>query len=218
MSMMKRLFRRGFALPAAMVCALSIPIMAAQAASVTYSFTGVTNNPGVAIPVDGTFQFDDMTSGSGGVYSGAVTGFKLVFNKGVYTSVFAPGLNGVIISQNTDLGGGVFGDRWALVSPATGGKLGETTPYNFDLYLSRKGQGLFTNTDLQNPPSLGSLDTKTWRLYFKNVDGVPFAYYGQISSLTAVPLPPAVLLFGAGLIALVGLGVGGLRNLRGFQS
>jgi hypothetical protein len=30
-------------------------------------------------------------------------------------------------------------------------------------------------------------------------------------------LPAAVFLFGAGLISLVGLGAGGLRNLRGTQ-
>ncbi|MBH0202663.1 MAG: hypothetical protein HP496_10330 [Nitrospira sp.] len=194
-------------------------ITSAHAALATYSFTGVTANPEAPlIPVEGTFQFNDRMSGSSGVYSGAVTGFKLVFNNGAYTSVFAPGLNGVIISQNTDLGSGIWGDRWALMTSATGDELGGVTPYNFDLYLSRQGQGLFTNTDLKNPPSLSDLDSKTWRLYFKNSDGVPFAFYGPIHSLTAVPLPPAVLLFGAGLIALVGLGVGGLRNLRGAQS
>jgi len=33
-----------------------------------------------------------------------------------------------------------------------------------------------------------------------------------------VPLPAVAILFGAGLIALVGLGAGGLRNLRRTQA
>jgi hypothetical protein len=32
--------------------------------------------------------------------------------------------------------------------------------------------------------------------------------------LIATPLPASAILFGVGLIALVGLGAGGLRNLR----
>ena len=35
-----------------------------------------------------------------------------------------------------------------------------------------------------------------------------------MTSLTAVPLPAGVVLFGVGLVALIGLGAGGLRNLR----
>ncbi len=50
-----------------------------------------------------------------------------------------------------------------------------------------------------------------WRLDF---GGAGNYVVGSLAHLTAVPLPAAVILFGAGLISLVGLGAGGLRNLR----
>lgn len=214
MSRMKRFIRRSFILPAAVVCALSVQITPAQAALVTYSFTGMTDdqNP---LTVSGSFQFDKATGGSGGVYNGAVKGFNLTI--GGYTSSFSHGINGVTLSQNTNLGGGLSGDRWALVSAATGPDLGGAVPFYFDLHLDGQGGGLFTDTALQDPPSFGSLTEARWRLFFEGARGTPFAAIGSITSLTAVPLPPAVLLFGAGLIALVGLGVGGLRNLREAQ-
>jgi hypothetical protein len=189
--------------------------MPAHAALVTYSFTGITDdqNP---FPVSGSFQFDNATGGSGGVYNGAVTGFNVTI--GGYSSFFAPGINGVKISLNSNLGGGLSGDRWALVSAATGPELDNALPFNFDLRLDHWGGGLLTNTALQDPPSFGRLNEARWRLFFEDAHGTPLALVGSITSLTAVPLPPAVLLFGAGLIALVGLGVGGLRNLRVTQS
>lgn len=209
-------------LPAAAVCALSVPIGTAQAALVTYSFTGSIDNVSpVLFPVTGTFQFDNATGGSGGVYNGAVTGFTLNLG-GLYTSSFTAGANAVTISQNIPMGGG-SGDRWALVSAATGDDLNGYTPFRFDLRLDRLGGGLFTNTDLQDPPSFSSIATSNltaarWRLFFEDADGNPAVFLGSIASLTAVPLPAAVLLFGAGLISLVGLGAGGLRNLRGPQA
>lgn len=198
-----------------MVCALSIPITAAQAALVTYSFTGITDGSS-PLPVFGAFQFDNATSGSGGVYNGAVKSFSLTI--GGYTSFFTPGINGVKISLNSDLGGRLSGDRWTLVSAATGPELGGTVPFYFDLHLDRMGGGLFANAAFQDPPSFGSLSEARWRLFFEGAHGTPFASIGSITHLTAVPLPPAVLLFGAGLIALVGLGAGGLSNLRRSQS
>ncbi|MDF0675130.1 MAG: hypothetical protein P0120_12455 [Nitrospira sp.] len=218
MRMMKRWLRRGFILQVAAVCALSVPISAAKAALVTYSFTGninIAGNPSVS----GSFQFDNATGGSGGVYNGAVTGFtlNLNLNTGTYTSSFVPGANAVTISQNMPLGGGIV-DRWALVTAATGEAISGTTtrPFSFDLRLDHEGGGLFTDTSLQDPPGLSSLNggSAKWRLFFEDADGTPSAYLGSISNLTAVPLPAAVLLFGAGLISLVGLGAGGLRNLR----
>ncbi len=214
----KQVMRRGFTLPVAILCTLLSSITPAHAALVTYSFTGMTDelDPQDSLPVSGSFQFDKATAGSGGIYNGAVTGFSLTI--GGYTSFFAPGINGVTLSQNTNLGGGLSGDRWTLVSAATGSELDDgTVPFQFDLHLDGQ-RGLLSNTTLQDPPSFGSLTEARWRLFFEGVHGTPFASVGSITSLTAVPLPPAVLLFGAGLIALVGLGVGGLRNLRGSQS
>jgi heme A synthase len=37
---------------------------------------------------------------------------------------------------------------------------------------------------------------------------------GVLTALTAVPLPAAVILFGAGLVALVGLGAGSWRQKK----
>ncbi|MGC4097167.1 MAG: hypothetical protein QM706_08625 [Nitrospira sp.] len=219
MQTMKRWLSRGFILPAAAVCALLVPVTASQAALVNYTFTGsIDGISPVLFPISGSFQFDNTTGGSSGVYNGAVTGFTLNLG-GLYSSSFKPGANAVTISQNIPMGGG-NGDRWSLVSAATGSDLNGFTPFSFDLRLSRVGGGLFTNTDLQDPPSLNSLNgvTGRWRLFFEDADGNPAVFLGSISSLTAVPLPAAVLLFGAGLISLVGLGAGGLRNLRRSQA
>lgn len=224
MRIMKRWLSGSFVLPAAAVCVLSVPITAAQAALVNfnYSFTGNLNpdlDPLGLIPVTGTFQLTDAVVSSGGAHNGAVTGFTINFGAGLYTASFAPGANAVTISQNIPMGN-VTGERWALVSTATGSNLNGYRPFSFDLRLDRPGTGLFTDTSLQDPPTIGGIHdpnppvTGRWRLFFEDADGRPAAYLGSISSLTAVPLPAAVLLFGAGLISLVGLGAGGLRNLR----
>jgi hypothetical protein len=73
-----------------------------------------------------------------------------------------------------------------------------------------------------SPPSVSSFDDpfdelNDFRLVF-GPDSVAGGVSGVVTSLTAVPLPAAVLLFGAGLIALVGLGAGGLRNLHGAKA
>jgi hypothetical protein len=120
--------------------------------------------------------------------------------------------------MNTSLGGGMFGDRWKLESAATGSQVNGFAPSSFDLRLDREGGGLFANTNLQNPPSLNALTATRWRLVFEDSDGNLVNVRGALNSLTAVPLPAAVLLFGAGLISLVGLGAGGLRNLRGSRA
>lgn len=224
MEMMKQWLRRGLMLPAAAICALSVPVTAAQAALVTYSFTGgVSNISGILLspsmnltsPVSGSFQFDNATNGSGGAYP-AVTAFTVTI--GGYTSTFAPGANAVTVSMNTSLGGGMFGDRWKLESAVTGTQVNGFSPSSFDLRLDREGGGLFANTNLQNPPSLNALTATRWRLVFEDSDGNLLNVRGALNSLTAVPLPAAVLLFGAGLISLVGLGAGGLRNLRGAKA
>ncbi|MFO0697958.1 MAG: hypothetical protein U0236_01925 [Nitrospira sp.] len=216
MQMMKRWLRRGLILPAAAVCALSVPVTAVQAALVNYTFSGnIDGLSQVLAPVSGSFQFETGTVGSGGVYNGTVKGFTLNIGGINHSSSFAEGANAIKISQNIPLGGG-NGDRWALTTAVTGGDYLDSgyTPFSFDLRLNKIGGGL--NLNVQDPPMLGSLNggTARWRLFLEDADGNPAVALGSITSLTAVPLPTAVLLFGAGLISLVGLGAGGLRNLR----
>jgi hypothetical protein len=56
MQMMKQWLRRGFMLPAAAICVLSVPISAAQAALVNYSFTGSIDGISPDLfPVSGSF-------------------------------------------------------------------------------------------------------------------------------------------------------------------
>lgn len=233
MRMIKLWFRRGGILAAAAVCSLLVPFTAAQAAPVTYSFAGnFDNDPMNTNSVSGTFTFDNATTGSGGVYNGAVTDFVWnlsVNGTHVYTSTYTPGANAVTVAKDMpSLFGGMV-DRWALVSAATSTELlpqgnppvPSHLPFGFDLRFDRTGGGLLADTSLQDPPSLAGVlatpgvGSARWRIFFEDANGVPSAFVGSITSLTAVPLPAAVVLFGAGLISLVGLGAGGLRNLHG---
>lgn len=217
MRIMNRWLRRGLILPAAAVCALSVPITEVQAALVTYSFTGSFLEPATPLSVSGSFQFESATTGSNGVYNGAVKGFTFKIgpvDDPVYEASFIPGANAVTVSQDILTTGFNTIDRWELVSAATGGDLFGFTPLSFDLRFDVMNGNL--NTNLQDPPSLGSLGggSASWRLILEDGTRFPSAYLGSITNLTAVPLPAAVLLFGAGLISLVGLGAGGLRNLQ----
>jgi len=225
MRMKKQSSIKSLFLPVIALCSLLLSGNAAHAALVTYSFTGGVSSISGALlsptmnltsPVTGSFQFDNATGGVGGNFPGAVKAMNVAI--GGYTSSFTAGANTVTISQNTSLGGGLFGDRWKLVTAASGLPVNGYAPLSFDLQLDREGGGLFSNTNLQNPPSLNSLTATRWRLIFENADGNLVTVRGAINSLTAVPLPAAVLLFGAGLISLVGLGAGGLRNLRRSQA
>jgi hypothetical protein len=217
--------KRSF-LPAIALCSLLLSGNAAHAALVTYSFTGGVSTISGALlsptmnltsPVAGSFQFDTATGGVGGNYPGAVKAMTVAI--GGYTSSFAPGANAVTISQNVNLGGGLMGDRWKLVTAAMGPEFNGFTPLSFDLQVDREGGGLFSDTSLQNPPSISSalppvVTATRWRLMFESLDGNVVTVRGTLNSLIATPLPAAVILFGAGLISLVGLGAGGLRNLR----
>jgi hypothetical protein len=221
MQIMKQVSIKGFFLPVIALCSLLISGNAAHAALVTYSFTGGVSQVNMPLLstmnggslVSGTFQFDNATGGVGGNYQGAVTNiFSL--NIGSYTSSFdALGANAVTIFNQIDLGG-VPGDRWRLVTGATGGLINGYSPLRFDLQLDQEGGAAFSNVNLQSPPSFNTLTGTRWRLIFENAEGNLVRVQGGLSSLTAVPLPAAVILFGAGLISLVGLGAGGLRNLR----
>ena len=221
MQMIKRWLSKGFMLPAAAVCSLLIPCTAVQAALVQYSFTGTVGGANGALrselPVGsamtGTFSFENTTPSTGtGRYVGALQSFSL--DIGRYSVKFDPSgdLNLIRITDNPS------GDLWRLRTSVTGDSIGQYSPTEFRLDLEDEDGLAITGTGLQNPPSLGDLTSTQWRLVFEDAGGRMVRVQGVLSSLTAVPLPAAVLLFGAGLISLVGLGAGGLRNLRGSKA
>jgi hypothetical protein len=223
----KQLSIKGFVLPAIALCSLLLSGNAVHATMVTYSFTGsVSQVNGPLNPpsppsmssllnmhsgVSGSFQFNNTPS-SGGVVTNMTLAITDPMTLNSYTSSFIPDANAITVSNNVDLEG-INGNQWKLVTAATGLPLYGYKPFRFDLQLEKEG-GVFANTDLQNPPSLASLTGNRWRLIFENTGGNLVRVQGALNNLTAVPLPAAVLLFGAGLISLVGLGAGGLRNLR----
>jgi hypothetical protein len=225
MRMMKVWFRKGFILPAAAVCSLLVSFTAAQAAPVMYSFNGTISNISGALlsptmnltsSVSGSFQFDNATAGTSGPhvgnFPGAVTG--LMVKVGDYTASYTLGANAITLFDNVG-----FGDRWRLATDVTGGVLPSGySASRFDLQLDHDAGGAFTGTNLQDPPSLASLTGTRWRLTFSDITGNEVNVRGAINQLTAVPLPAAVILFGAGFISLVGLGAGGLRNLGGSRA
>ena len=233
MSILKQWLRRGLILLAATTFVISVPMTVVHAALVNHSFSfiGALDPDFGSIPITGSFQLTTVSGSSPGVYTGAVTDFSLnILNPGGTHGLWAfkPGTNAVTISKGIDLGSG-NGDRWELVSAATGDQILNGTPpvvftpVSFDLHLDRVGGGLFSDTSLQDPPSFSTLSnpqgvTGRWRLLFEGTNRTLGEYAGSIASLTAVPLPASVVLFGIGLISLVGLGAGRMRNLQGFRA
>lgn len=237
MFMLKQWLRRGLILFAVTAFVPSVPTTAVHAALVnhSFSFTGDLDLDPVfgSVPVTGSFQLTPVPGSSLGGYTGAVTGFSLnilVPSPGqTHRSFFTSGANAVTISKNIDLGSGSNGDRWELVTAVTGDRIlngtppVEFAPVSFELRLDRVMGGLFSDTSLQDPPSFSTLInprgvTGRWHLLFEDMSRNGAEYAGSINSLTAVPLPAAVILFGIGLISLVGLGAGRMRHLQGSQA
>jgi hypothetical protein len=91
-----------------------------------------------------------------------------------------------------------------------------TTPLRFRIALSNGDPLTFGDDSLPTtPPAISSFGTNSWRIIFQDTFSGQARILGSISSpLTAVPLPVAVILFGVGLIALVGLGAGSWQHRK----
>lgn len=184
----------------------------AMAALITYNFTGdvdhvqsqlsssFTTNTSLTA-MSGFVTVDSSTPGS---WNYSITNFKMTI--GGYTATM--GTSGLVeIKDGTS---GFDKVIWTINAPH-GPTVNSLVPRLFDVQL-RGPAGTFSGDALPTTvPSISSFTNfNRWRLVFGPGDGK--VVRGTLTSLTAVPLPAAVVLFGAGLVALAGLGAGSWRQ------
>ena len=234
---MKRILHisRSLALMAGLVVLGGVAVAPAMAATVTYNFTGTVNFVGnnlkpnvffhAAPPSDpgstmtGT-MIVDMADGTPGGLLGTYTILNINnLQIGSYNATFNSA-DGQTVTIRNGTGNGAGADRFRVSAGVDGTTVrnGSGTPREFTIDL-RGPNNIFSSDALPDPaPSVGSFITRNiFRLQFGNGNGDGRAVIGQLTSLTAVPLPAGIVLFGVGLVALIGLGAGGLRNLRSSQ-
>lgn len=161
----------------------------------------------------GTMTVDTIDGTSGGLV-GSYNIQSLSVTIGGYTATVGP--TGTVNIRN----GGPGNDRFEVETPSQPGNLSGSEinfllPRLFMINL-RGPNSIFASDELPSTvPSLSSFTgTNQFRLQFGPTNGANARVVGQLTDLTAVPLPTSVILFGLGLVALVGLGAGGLRNIR----
>ena len=196
---------------------LSGGLTVATAAPVTFLFvgevslvdTGLSPTFNAGQTLSGSYTFQPAPPTSYGNYNGAITGFS-----GILES-FSAVLNTTppnFIAVKNDLPTVDYYRVSVPLSPVP--SVSGLTSLQFLMELIDPSPGMLPNTDLPAaPPSLNSFATKGWPLVFGDASGTA-QISGVLTSLPTVPLPTVVFLFGAGLIALVGLGAGSWRQRR----
>lgn len=203
----------------------------AMAATVTYAFTGLVTHVGRDVaslpPLYGT---SSQMSGSVSVYTNDVDprGFSglypienLQVTIGKYHASAGP-FGATLASTSGTVGIGLNSDshdfQLAVVdlkgSPVNG------LPVNA-FFISLAGPTTLFDTDAlpgpsELPPTIASFSINNqWGISFRiPSQSIDDEIHGRITSLTAVPLPASVILFGAGLVGLIGLGAGRFRAFR----
>ena len=214
-SVKRRQYRRRVGLAGTLVFILLLAPGHGSAAPVTFSFGGAVTDvmgsvftPGgqgangfsTGLPFSGSFTFnsstpDSIAGANNGRYNGAIQ--NLTVNVGTYQATFTPGSSFIQVINRPS------GDIYELRADGfLGNPVNGRIPTSFQFQLTDPSASAFSNDSLPtSPPSLSSFASGQWRLIFE-ANGR--RVQGAIASL--VPLPAAVWLFGAGLIALVGLG------------
>ena len=218
-------------LAAGLICLNGVAMAPAMAAPIIYNFSGNVTDVGrflspPAVPspqfttgstMTGTMTVDTMDGTSGGLV-GSYNILSLSVTIGGYTATVGP--TGSVNIRNGGPSGGPGSDRFQVSAPSQPGNL-VGDPINFLLprlfTINLRGpNNVFTSDELPSSvPSLSSFTAANqFRLQFGPTNGANARVVGQLTDLTAVPLPTSVILFGLGLVALIGLGAGGLRNIR----
>jgi len=203
---------RSLGITVGLLLCVGIATPPASAAPVTFEFTGLVVEIGTNVvdsrytflsPLHGFYTFESSTpeTGNSGNYPGAIlVPNGLDFTLGTYHS-----------TQSSDppnqisVGDGVV-DSYHVESGITGGgAVNGHDPVSFEFTLTGPASIFADNSLPTTAPSVSSfIHGNSFRVTFEG--GANSRVTGIITSLTAVPLPTAVLLFGAGLVALIGLG------------
>lgn len=220
---MKGIGVRRLALALSGICVfIAIGAVPVYAANISFTFSGTvsdvqggvftsggtgTNGFGSALPLSGAFSFNPATSDvlpgdpTWGLYPNAIQ--NMTVQVGNYTATFAPPPGSSVMQVINNGLGNTFK---VTLNGLTGNPVNGLSPAIFEIELINPSGSAFANDHLPTtPPSLSSFSSNQWRLVFS---GVGNRVQGALTSL--VPLPAAVWLFGAGLIALIGLGSRGL--------
>lgn len=214
----RRTVRTMIGLGAGLLCAMLMAPDRGQAASISFNFTGTVgevwggvitpNGFGAdgfttALPVSGGITINPLARDSNatstiGRYN-AIQDFSL--SVGTYVVKYEPLTSFVRITNNAP------SDIYELnITALSGSPVNGFSPSQFTLKLTDPTGSAFSSDALPaGAPSLSSFARSEFRLLFGSAST---RVQGALQSL--VPLPAAVWLFGAGLIALVGLGSRGL--------
>jgi hypothetical protein len=194
-----------------------IAVSPATAVTVQYSFTGTVNqvsprlsstfitNPSPTA-MSGLITVDSTDTNTASAILGSYTITNFSLNIGGYTATM--GTSGNVVIRN-----GPPGTDWfnVTVNAPNGPVVSGLAPRIFEIQL-RGPNSIFTSDAL--PPSSPSMTSFTnrnlWRLVFGA--GTTRTVSGVMTAVTPVPLPPTAILFGAALVALVGLGAGNWKQ------
>ncbi|MBI5316171.1 MAG: hypothetical protein HZB34_09385 [Nitrospirae bacterium] len=227
-------YSRSLGFTAALLLCAGIATAPAMASSVpiTFTFTGKVTEVGYEMgehfggpfrldkPVTGSYTFNPDTpntgSGSIGQYNGALNDplnnypstnlhVEIETYNGTYVASLGSGDNKIVVKNPDNFNYESYQVKGAFSGdPVTG-----HNPESFALELAHPGSNQFDNVSLPTtPPTISGFAVKEFRLVFAHSASPDrHTVVVTLETLTAVPLPPAVILFGAGLVALIGLGV-----------
>ena len=208
-----------FALAASMLLWGSIAVTPAMAALTLFHFQGTVGaSDGMLGPtlfpgqlVKGSFTYDpapavpahDSNINPGiGRYNGLLTALHVDIGNGAYVAELNPtGSDFIEIRDQANLLGNV--DGYVMRAPVIGGSVNGVSAAYFRIEFTHFPSA-FTS-DALRAPTLGSLFSNFRMGFSDNGSGDSPQISGPVT-LVSTPLPPAVILFGAGLVALIGLG------------
>lgn len=215
-----------------MVCAVlwtESGVVPVRAAPVTFYFSGeittVTATLGTARgfnpgqPFFGAYTFDAATpdvasSPSTGIYRGLTSFSVTIAGQAIVPPQQPTGLSDGIFVFNNE---GAIRDRYSVSGLGTGPEVAGWQFRQMSVLLADPSQSAFSDDALPSiPPSLSAFAERSASFAFTNRDALGNvlgfgSVNGRLTSLSLVPVPPTVLLFGTGVTLLAALRAAGRR-------